>query len=165
MEEEDVLIRTPQYFIFGKKKYDISGACAERMLIARARVEGMYKKTTNPETGGLESKYETIYDMTKELVDILVYFVQIDFRITRIWEWFRRKRLSRTKILKNTTYTEINELIEQGLEPVIRDKKKALERERKSSEAMMLLMDRLTPERLSKLLENSLLTADIKKTM
>ena len=79
--------------------------------------------------------------------------------------WVKRQLLTKKYILKHMDIKELATFVDNALEPIIGTKKKELEMQEKSAQAMMILMEKITPETLAELLQNSLQGVDTKKAM
>lgn len=161
MKDDDLNILIPEdkYLQIGKHKFKI-WISAERSLKATALFNKISQK------GSDENKdIETDYDFYLKILDVAFILIQQDFRIVKLFDWIRRKLLTKDYILKHMDIQELSKFIDDSLEPIIGTKKKVMEREEKATAAMMILMDTITPEALAKLLQNSLQGADTKKAM
>jgi hypothetical protein len=165
---EDInLVPGPKYFTIGKKKYDVARISAERTLKAQAmynkKIKGVYYPDHESANKDGYIKYESDYELILSLLDCVFMLIRIDFKLSRAWEWLRRIVVTKRHILKVVEGKEIMDFVEDALEPIIGDKKKELRRQEKAEEAMMILMDKISPEALAELLRNSLATLDTQK--
>lgn len=160
MEE---LILKPKWFKIGKKRYNVAWISAERALKAAAMFneidKGNYDKKTDKYI-----KYPNEYEMVKALLSVVFMLIKIDFKITNWFEWGRRAIISKKHILKTVNHKDIMDFVETAIEPIIGDKKKALEREQKTTDAMLILMDKMSPELLADLLLSYVPEQAIKKS-
>ena len=99
------------------------------------------------------------------MLEVAFLLIKQDFKLLNIFDWIRRELLTKKYILKHMDVKELSVFIEDALEPIIGTKKKEMERQDKAAEAMMKLMDQITPEQLATLLQNSLQAVDTKKAM
>ena len=157
--EEDLKVFIPEekFLQIGKKRFKI-WISAERSLKATALFNKIQQKGTEE-----HKKIETDLDFYISMLDVAFLLIKQDFNILHLFDWIKRQLLSKDYILKHMDIKELSTFIENALEPIIGTKKKELEREQKAAEAMIMLMETITPEALAKLLQNSLQGADIKK--
>lgn len=159
MDDLKVLIPEDKFLLFGKKKFKI-WISAERALKATA----LFNKLNVPDSEERKA-IETDLDFYNAMLDVAFLLIKQDFRIKKLFDWIRRELLTKKYILKNMDVKELADFVDTALEPIIGTKKKEMERERKASEAMMILMDTITPEALAKLLQSSLVGPGTKKAM
>jgi hypothetical protein len=158
--EDFNLTPEPKWFMIGKRKYNVARISAERSLKAAA----MYnKKIKGVPDGDAFVPYESTYDLIVSLLDCVFMLFRVDFILNPI-EWFKRIIVTKRHILKTIDGSVIMDFVEDALDPIIGEKKKALMMERKTAEAMMIVMEAITPEALAKLLESSLQGLDTKKS-
>lgn len=158
--EDFNLVPESKWFIIGKRKYDIARISAERSLKAAA----MYnKKIKGVPQGDAFVAYDSTYDLIVSLLDCVFMLFRVDFLLNPI-EWFKRIVVTKRHILKTIDHKHIMDFVEDALDPIIGEKKKALQHERKTAEAMMILMDKITPEALAELLQSSLVGLATKKS-
>ncbi len=162
--EEDINIFVPEdkFLQIGKKRFKI-WISSWRSL----KATDMFNKLKDK-----KDSINTDYDMYSEWVDICLLLIKQDFfpalrnvGISTIFTWWRRQRITAAYIFKNMDIKELTEFVNDALEPIIGTKKKELEREEKMADAMQLMVEKLTPEALEALLQNSLSIADTKKAM
>jgi hypothetical protein len=158
-EDLKILIPEDKFLSIGKKTFKI-WISAERALRATA----LFNKIS---TAGTEEhdRIKTDLDFYNEMLDVAFLLIKQDFRITKIFDWIKRELLTKKHILKHLSVKELTTFIDEALEPIIGTKKKELARQEKASEAMMILMETISPEALAELLRNSLQGADIQKAM
>ena len=72
----------------------------------------------------IASKVSTELEGIDLILDAVMILFRIDFTGLNIWEWFRRKIVTKKWILKNVSYEELNGFVEAALEPILGDKKK-----------------------------------------
>lgn len=154
------LVPEPKWFVIGKKKFNVARISAERSLKAAA----MYnKKIKGVPSGDAFIPYESTLDLIVSLLDCVFMLFRVDFMQNPV-EWFRRISITKRFILKTISHDHIMDFVEDALEPIIGDKKKELKRQEKMTEAMLLIMDKITPEALAELLQSSLQGLDTKKS-
>jgi hypothetical protein len=158
---EDIKMFAPEdkFLNVGKKRFKI-WISAERSLKATALFNKISQK-------GTEERKSIITDMDfyVAMLDVAFLLIRQDFRLTNCIDWLKRQLLSKNYILKHMDINELKEFIDNALEPIIGTKKKELEREQKTTEAMLMILDNISPEALAELLQNSLQGVDTKKVM
>lgn len=154
-----ILIPEEKYLKIGKKKFKI-WISAERALKATA----LFNKLQTPGTEE-RGRIKTDYDFYIEMLEVAFLLIRQDFRIINVFDWVRREMLTKKYILKHLDVKELKIFVDEALEPIIGTKKKEMEREQKTAEAMLLILDTISPEALAQLLQNSLQGADIPKAM
>ena len=161
MKEDNLNIFIPEekFLQIGKRRFKI-WISAERSL----KATGLFNEISQ-KGSGLNKSITTDYDFYTAMLSVAFLLIQQDFKIVKIFDWIKRKMLTKDYILKHMEIKELAKFIDDALEPIIGTKKKVMEREEKATEAMMILMDAITPEALAKLLQNSLQGAAIKKVM
>ncbi len=169
MEDEElkVLIPEDKILLVGKKRFKIwvSGGKLLRATI-------MFNKLNMKDTDEHKA-LKTDFDVYSAWIDICLFLIRRDFivmmkqhfSIRTVIDWIRQQLLTKKYLLNNMEMAELTAFVDNALEPIIGTKKKELEREQKTAEAMMILMDQITPEALAELLKSSLLPVDIKKAM
>jgi aspartyl aminopeptidase len=158
-EDLNKLIPEDKFLYIGKKKFKI-WISAERALKATALFNRISQKGTEE-----HDRIKTDYDFYNEMLEVAFLLIKQDFKLLNIFDWIRRELLTKKYILKHMDVKELSVFVEDALEPIIGTKKKELERQDKAAEAMMKLMDQITPEQLATLLQNSLQAVDTKKAM
>lgn len=168
MKDEDLKILIPddRFLQIGKKRFKvwISG---ERSLIATEQFNKLIIK------GKDENKsITTDYDMYKKYVEISLILIKQDFLpalrnvgISTIFSWLKREKLTADYILKNMDIKELEQFVNDALDPIIGTKKKELEKQEKMAKTMMILVEKLGAEELAELLRSSLQPVDTKKGM
>ncbi len=167
--EEDINIFVPEekYLQIGKRRFKIWISSGISL-----KATDMFNKLK--EKGSKENEaIKTDYDFFEACVDICLVLIKQKFKvmmkrsfsIKTIIDWKRREKLTRQNIMDSMEIKELNEFINNALEPIIGTKKKELERENKMADAMVLLTEKLSKEKLAELLESSLQDADTKKVM
>ena len=159
MEDLKILIPEDKFLKIGNKKFKI-WISAERALRATMLFNEISEKGTE-----LNKMIVTDLDFYSAMLDVAFLLIKQDFRIKNLFDWIKRELLTKKYILKNLDVKELADFVDNALEPIIGTKKKVLERERKTTEAMMILMEKITPEALAQLLQNSLQVPGIKKAM
>lgn len=161
MKEENLNIFIPEdkFLQIGKRRFKI-WISAERSLKATDLFNRISQKGTDE-----NKSITTDMDFYIAMLDVAFLLIQQDFKIVNIFDWIKRKMLTKDYILKHMDIKELSIFIDDALEPIIGTKKKVMDREEKATEAMMILMDAITPEALAKLLQNSLQPVDTKKVM
>ncbi|MCP4395344.1 MAG: hypothetical protein GY804_13920 [Alphaproteobacteria bacterium] len=166
-EDLKILIPEDKFLKVGKKRFKIwiSGG---KLL----RATNMFNKLNAKDTDEHKA-LKTDFDVYSAWIDICLFLIRRDFvimmkqhfSIKTVIDWIRQQLLTKKYLLNNMAMAELTDFVDTALEPIIGTKKKELEREQKAAEAMMILMDQITPEALAKLLRNSLQTADTPKAM
>ena len=154
-----ILVPEDQFLLIGKKKYKI-WISAERSLKATALFNKISAKNTEEHKAIL-----TDYDFYLAMLDVAFMLIKQDFNIFRLFDWIRRELLSKKYIMKHLDIKQLVKFVDDALEPIIGTKKKELENQEKAAQAMMILMEQITPEALAQLLRSSLQTADTPKAM
>jgi len=159
--EEDLKILIPgdKFLSIGKKKFKI-WISAERSLKATDLFNRISKKGTEE-----NKSITTDMDFYIAMLDVVFLLIRQDFKIVTLFDWVKRQLLTKDYILKHMDINALSQFIDNALEPIIGTKKKEMEREQKATEAMLLIMDTITPEALARLLQSSLQTVDTKKVM
>jgi len=159
--DEDLKILVPEdkFLSIGKKKFKI-WVSAERSLKATALFNKISVKGSDENKAIL-----TDYDFYLAMLDVAFILIQQDFRILKTFDWVNRQMLTKKYILKHLGIKELSQFIDDALEPIIGTKKKELKKQEKAAEAMMILMEKLSPEQLAELLRSSLSVADTKNVM
>ncbi len=158
-EELKRFVPDEKFLIVGDKKFSI-WVSAERTLKATVLFNKLQEKGTKE-----HKSIMTDLDFYMYMLDVAFLLIRQDFKITKLIDWLKRQLLTKAYILKHMDIKELEEFINNALEPIIGTKKKDLLRQEKAAEAMMMLMDHLPADTLAQLLENSLPIADLKKTM
>jgi hypothetical protein len=158
---EDLKIFSPdeKFIQIGKKRFTV-WISAERSLKATALFNRISQKGTDE-----RKAISTDFDFYVSMLDVAFLLIRQDFNLVNCIDWVKRQLLSKKYILKHMDIKELTEFIDNALDPILGTKKKELEREQKTTEAMLLILDAITPEALAKLLQNSLQDADTKKVM
>ena len=159
MDDLKVLIPEDKFLQIGKKKFKI-WISAERALKATA----LFNKL-NVEGSEERKSIETDLDFYNALLDIAFLLIKQDFRIKNLFDWIKRELLTKEYILRNLDIKELEDFVDNALEPIIGTKKKEQEWERKTAEALTMLKDEITPEALKVLLQNLLQGQGTKKAM
>lgn len=163
----DKLIPEDTFLSIGKRKFKI-WVSSERSL----KATDMFNKL-NVKGSEERKSIKTDFDMYSKWIDICLLLVQQDFivmmkrsfTLKTVLDWIRRERLTKKHLMSVMDIQELTDFVDDALEPIIGTKKKELKRQRKTEDAMMLLLDELTPEALAQLLQNSLRSVDTKKAM
>jgi len=158
--DEDIKILIPEdkFLFIGKKAFKI-WISAERSLKATALFNKISQKGTTE-----NKSIETDYDFYVSMLDVAFILIRQDFKLN-VFDWLKRELLTKKYILKHLDVKQLASFIDNALEPIIGTKKKETEKQEKMTEAMMILMEKITPEALAQLLQNSLQGVDIQKAM
>ena len=156
-DDINIFIPEEKFLKIGKKQFKI-WISAERSLKATALFNKINQKGTDE-----HKSITTDLDFYIAMLDVAFILIKQDFKIINLFDWIKRQILTKEYILKHMDIKELSDFIDTALEPIIGTKKKELEREQKAADAMMILMETITPEALAKLLQNSLQGVDIKK--
>lgn len=169
MKEDDLNIFIPEekFLQIGKKRFKIWNStrrsCEATELYNKLNIKGTEERKS----------IKTDYDMYSAWIDICLLLIKQEFivmmkksfSIKTMFDWIKRERLTKKYLMDYMDVKELTEFVEKALDPIIGTKKKVMEREQKATDAMLILMETITPEALAKLLQNLLQPVDTKKVM
>jgi len=155
----EVLVPEEKFLSIGKKKFKI-WISAERSLMATVLFNKISAKTTDEHKAIL-----TDYDFYSAMLDVAFILIKQDFSIFNKFDGIRREILKKKYILKHLDIKELASFVDDALEPIIGTKKKEMKKQEKAAEAMMVLMESISPEALAELLRSSLQDVDTQKAM
>jgi len=143
----------------GKREIDLSFISAERVI----KSADMYNKAIKDR---LEKK-ETDYFFTKKLVKVAVYVIHapvinisdIGFKL-----WVRRNLVSAYILMKTIKYADLDDFLNEALEPILGSKKKEIDRQRSLEDAGQKIIEEMGAEKLSELLASFAPSTGGKKT-
>ena len=150
MDKKDFkMIPKAKILKIGSREVDISRIAADRVMKATDLYNEMIveKERAYSESMGL-------------ILSVVLMLIRIDFSVQNILDWAKRRIITKRYILKHTDYSELNDFVELALEPILGDKKKERRHMEMLKEVERKLLERVPPEQLAKLLENSLLSLD-----
>lgn len=158
-DELKVLIPEDKFLKVGKTKFKI-WISAERSLKATVLFNKLSMKGTEERKSIL-----TDYDFYVSMLDVAFLLIRQDFRLLNAFDWLKRQLLTKKYILKHMDIKELNDFINDALEPIIGTKKKEMESQLIMAELLMKMSGTVGLDRLAELLLNSLQGADTKKAM
>lgn len=159
MEDLKILIPEDKFLQIGKKKFKI-WISAERALKATA----LFNKLNVPDSEERKAVL-TDLDFYNAMLDVAFLLIKQDFRIKNLFDWIRREMLTKKYILKNLDIKELEEFVNNALEPIIGTKKKVMEKQTKMEDIMIQIVDTVGIEAFTQLLLNLSQGPDIKKVM
>lgn len=136
----------------GKTEIDYSWICVKRTLEASDIYFSAFK---------VEEK--TNSKILPVIIDAVIILIRIDFEFSL--DWLRRRLITRKYILKHLGYTELSDFLEVALEPILGDKKKELKARENIDLILEKLLEKITPEELSELLQKQVVYTDGQKTI
>lgn len=142
-------VKEKEWLTIGKYKIDISRISAGRVLSNIDRYNRFLGKTWS-------SEEQTI----GEIVGIALNMISIEFSFKRIFDWFKRKLITKRYVLKICTMEELNTFLEECFEPITGGKKKALKKENRMTELGLKIAEKMPEEKLIELLSKSQLLQD-----
>lgn len=161
MKEENLNIFIPEdkFLQIGKRRFKI-WISAERSLKATDLFNRISQKGTDE-----NKSITTDMNFYIAMLDVAFLLIQQDFKIVNLFDWIKRKMLTKDYILKHMDIKELSLFIDNALEPIIGTKKKVMEQEEKLTEVVINLIEEIGTKEFVKLLQNSLQTVDTKKVM
>lgn len=160
MEEDlNVFIPEDKFLKIGKKRFKI-WISAERSLKATALFNKISQKGTKE-----HKSITTDYDFYIAMLDVAFLLIRQDFKILNIFDWVKREILTKSYILKHIDIKELEEFIDNALEPIIGTKKKEQAAQETAAEVIMIMSKKIGTEALAQLWLNSLQVVDTKKVM
>jgi len=134
-------IKQPEWLVIGKYKIDISRISAGRVLYNIDKYNSIINK-----------KYSSEKEASKDIIGVALNMIQIDFSIDRIFDWFKRKVITKNYVLKVCTMDELNKFLEDCFKSIIEPKKKVLEKNSRLTDLGLRIAEKLPEEELIKLL-------------
>jgi len=145
--------------IIGKRDLDLSFISAERVI----KSADMYNKAIKDRI----EKKETDFAFTKKLVKVAVYVIHapmINIADIGLKLWIRRNFVSVYILMKTIKYADLDNFLNEALEPILGSKKKEMDRQRKLEDAGQKIIEEMGAEKLGALLENFVPSTGGKKT-
>ena len=137
----------------GKHEIDISWISVERTLKAMDKYNSILT---------LEGKDKTDSNVISIMVEAVVILIRRDFSFTL--DYLRRLFVTKKYILKHLNYKELNDFMENALEPILGDKKKAIKGQQ-AIETVAEKMAEMNPEVLKQLLQSAVVSSDGQETI
>ena len=158
-DELKILIPEDKFLTVGKKRFKI-WISAERSLKATI----LFNKLSDKETEERKSIL-TDYDFYVSMLDVAFILIRQDFRLMNSFDWIKRQLMTKKYILKHMDMKQLNDFINDALEPIIGTKKKEMESQLIMAELLTKMSGTVGMEKLAELLLNSLQDAGTKKAM
>jgi len=136
----------------GKREFDYSWISVGRTI----RASDIY-------FSAFKTEQKTNSAVVPIIVDAVIILIQKDFNFS--FDWLRRRLITRKYILRHLGYTELSDFLEVALEPILGDKKKELKARENIDMILEKLLEKITPEELSELLQKQLAFTDGQKTI
>lgn len=140
--EDDKLIQPKKILTIGRFKIDYTRISVERTLRAADEWDEVQKKD-----------YSSSLAKVKALIGPVLTLINIDFRLSRLVDYLKRRLITTRYVLRHLDYTELSDFLEDALEPILGSKKKEEETVKKLTEAGLQLIEALGPERAAQLVE------------
>lgn len=146
MEKKDErLIPEKKVLKVGRYTVDYSRISVERTLKAGDQWDRVQSKD-------FDSNLKKVVAM----VDPVLTLIRIDFRLSKVLDYLKRRLITTRYILRHLDYTELSDFLEDALEPILGSKKKEQEKLDRLTEAGLKLVEAMGPHRAAELIEQFL---------
>ena len=106
----------------------------------------------------VSGQYANILKITKAVIIL----IRIDFQPTL--NWLKRRLITEKYIMSHLNYFELSDFLEIALEPILGDKKKEIKAEQAIDGILEKLLEKISPEELSIILQKQLASTDGQST-
>lgn len=103
-----------------------------------------------------ERKFASDYARVKAMIDPVLMLIRIDFRLSKLFDWVKRRMISSRYILRHLDYSELSGFLEDALSPILGSKKKEEEYMKRLTDAGLALIEALGPEKAAIVIEEFL---------
>lgn len=143
------LIPDKKILTIGKMEIDYSRVSARRALEAMKIYNAVVTRPNDSDLVAVEG-----------ILDAVLVLIRIDFSWSRVLDWERRRRVTKKYILQHLDFSELSKFVEEALDPILGDKKKAAEHREKLMEVERELLKKVEPAILAQWLESLLSSLD-----
>lgn len=143
--EEQKLLPERKILRVGRYKIDYTRISVERTL----RAGDAWRRTQ-------EQEFSADYDKVRAMIEPVLTLLRIDFRIGRVFDWAKRRRITARYILRHLDYSELSDFLEEALEPILGSKKKEELNMKRLTDTGLALVEALGPERAAQVVEEFL---------